>query len=170
MGWVVDANGVQTPTRGPSKQAVQGLGRGRAAQHTAQHTHSAVAPPSCSCPSINRHATVQQHEPSMCLPLASRLSSSLSHLSFPSLLPARLQSSRFTQYGVRHYEMYFPDGTCPSEQTLLRFLDTAEREPGALAVSGWTGRAVLRVAREGLRFLAPGCPPTCLVPASPQMW
>lgn len=30
--------------------------------------------------------------------------------------------------------MYFPDGTCPSEQILLRFLDIAEREPGALAV------------------------------------
>ncbi|KAL4426827.1 hypothetical protein ABPG77_006613 [Micractinium sp. CCAP 211/92] len=44
------------------------------------------------------------------------------------------ESSRFTQYGVRHYEMYFPDGTCPSEQILLRFLDIAEREPGALAV------------------------------------
>lgn len=39
------------------------------------------------------------------------------------------------QYGVRHYEMYFPDGTCPSEQILLRFLEVAEREPGALAVS-----------------------------------
>ncbi|KAI7836708.1 hypothetical protein COHA_009484 [Chlorella ohadii] len=44
------------------------------------------------------------------------------------------ESSRFTQYGVRHYEMYFPDGTCPSEQILLRFLEVAEREPGALAV------------------------------------
>ena len=38
------------------------------------------------------------------------------------------------QFGVRHYEMYFPDGTCPSEQILLRFLEVAEREPGALAV------------------------------------
>ena len=49
------------------------------------------------------------------------------------------EASRFTQYGVRHHEMYFPDGTCPSEQILLRFLDTAEREPGALAVSGGPG-------------------------------
>lgn len=58
------------------------------------------------------------------------------HSSTACLPPAGpLQSSRFTQYGVRHHEMYFPDGTCPSEQILLRFLDTAEREPGALAVS-----------------------------------
>jgi hypothetical protein len=46
------------------------------------------------------------------------------------------ESERFTEAGVRHHEMYFPDGTCPSEQILLRFLDVAEREPGALAVSG----------------------------------
>jgi cell division cycle 14 len=45
------------------------------------------------------------------------------------------ESSRFSGHGVRHHEMYFPDGTCPSEQILLRFLDVAEREPGALAVS-----------------------------------
>jgi cell division cycle 14 len=46
------------------------------------------------------------------------------------------ESSRFTAHGVRHHEMYFPDGTCPSEHILLRFLEVAEREPGALAVSG----------------------------------
>ena len=49
------------------------------------------------------------------------------------------EAARFSEAGVRHHEMYFPDGTCPSEQILLRFLDTAEREPGALAVSGLGG-------------------------------
>lgn len=44
------------------------------------------------------------------------------------------ESERFSQYGIKHLEMYFPDGTCPSEQILLRFLDTAERENGALAI------------------------------------
>ncbi|PSC73661.1 dual specificity phosphatase CDC14A isoform X2 [Micractinium conductrix] len=44
------------------------------------------------------------------------------------------EASRFTEYGVKHHELYFPDGTCPSEQILLRFLELAERETGALAV------------------------------------
>jgi hypothetical protein len=58
------------------------------------------------------------------------------------------EASRFTEAGVRHHEMYFPDGTCPSEQILLRFLDTAEREPGALAVSGVANSVVGRGRRE----------------------
>ena len=62
------------------------------------------------------------------------------------------EASRFTEAGVRHHEMYFPDGTCPSEQILLRFLDTAEREPGALAVSGVASSVVGRGRkREGGR-------------------
>ena len=44
------------------------------------------------------------------------------------------ESSRFTANGVRHHDLYFPDGTCPSEPILYRFLDIVEREPGALAV------------------------------------
>ncbi|GAB4817658.1 hypothetical protein N2152v2_004704 [Parachlorella kessleri] len=44
------------------------------------------------------------------------------------------EAGRFTQYGVKHYEMYFPDGTCPSEPIMYRFLDVVEKEPGALAV------------------------------------
>ena len=46
-----------------------------------------------------------------------------------------MQASRFTAHGVRHHEMYFPDGTCPTEPIMYRFLDLVEREPGALAVS-----------------------------------
>eukprot|EP00887_Chlorella_sp_A99_P005476 scaffold1.g5476.t1 len=44
------------------------------------------------------------------------------------------EASRFTAHGVRHHEMYFPDGTCPTEPIMYRFLETVEREPGALAV------------------------------------
>ena len=36
--------------------------------------------------------------------------------------------------GFRHYEMYFPDGTCPTEAIMRRFLSTVESEPGAVAV------------------------------------
>lgn len=61
-----------------------------------------------------------------------------------------LPSSTHPQYGVRHYEMYFPDGTCPSEQILLRFLEVAEREPGALAV-----RPGLGWAEQGCRVQQP---------------
>lgn len=41
---------------------------------------------------------------------------------------------RFKQAGFRHYELYFPDGTCPTEPILRKFLEIAEQEPGALAI------------------------------------
>ena len=54
------------------------------------------------------------------------------------------EADRFTAHGVKHHEMYFPDGTCPSEPILYRFLETVEKEPGALAVSGWGWRQLQR--------------------------
>ena len=44
------------------------------------------------------------------------------------------ESNRFTSNGVKHHEMYFPDGTCPTESIMYRFLELAEKEPGALAI------------------------------------
>lgn len=41
---------------------------------------------------------------------------------------------RFVDGGFRHYDLYFPDGTCPSEAILMKWLEIAEAEPGALAV------------------------------------
>ncbi|KAI8468258.1 MAG: cell division cycle protein 14, partial [Monoraphidium minutum] len=41
---------------------------------------------------------------------------------------------RFLDGGLRHHELYFPDGSCPPTELLLRFLDIAEQEPGALAI------------------------------------
>jgi len=41
---------------------------------------------------------------------------------------------RFTDGGFNHYDLYFPDGSCPREAILLHFLELAEAEPGALAV------------------------------------
>ncbi|KAF8072515.1 CDC14A [Scenedesmus sp. PABB004] len=41
---------------------------------------------------------------------------------------------RFLDGGFAHTELYFPDGSCPSQDILLRFLALAEAAPGALAV------------------------------------
>jgi protein-tyrosine phosphatase len=44
------------------------------------------------------------------------------------------EGKRFAQGGFAHHELYFPDGSCPPDSLLDRFLALAEREPGALAV------------------------------------
>jgi protein-tyrosine phosphatase len=44
------------------------------------------------------------------------------------------EGARFTAHGVNHHELYFPDGTCPSEPIMYRFLDIVEKEPGAIAI------------------------------------
>mmetsp|Transcript_47807 Transcript_47807/g.88970 ORF Transcript_47807/g.88970 Transcript_47807/m.88970 type:complete len:663 (-) Transcript_47807:447-2435(-) len=41
---------------------------------------------------------------------------------------------RFTDGGFRLHELYFPDGSCPSEAILRRFIELAEAEPGVLSV------------------------------------
>ncbi len=44
-------------------------------------------------------------------------------------------AKRFTDAGFRHYELYFPDGSCPPDTITARFLEIAEREGGtALSV------------------------------------
>jgi len=42
--------------------------------------------------------------------------------------------SRFSKHGINHHDLYFPDGTCPSDGILQKFLAIAENESGALAV------------------------------------
>ncbi|KAI9188660.1 cell division control protein 14 [Blastocladiella emersonii ATCC 22665] len=42
--------------------------------------------------------------------------------------------SVFTRRGIEHVEMYFPDGSCPTDPILHRFLDLAESRNGPLAV------------------------------------
>ena len=44
------------------------------------------------------------------------------------------EARRFEDRGVRVHELYFPDGSCPPQTILRRFMDIAEQEPGALAV------------------------------------
>lgn len=45
-------------------------------------------------------------------------------------------SKRFRDGGFNHFELYFPDGSCPTEPILKRFLELAETEPGAQLCSG----------------------------------
>lgn len=45
------------------------------------------------------------------------------------------ESSRFTDGGFRHHELYFPDGSCPSDAILQQFLRIAEEEHGASVCS-----------------------------------
>jgi cell division cycle 14 len=40
----------------------------------------------------------------------------------------------FTSAGMEHIEMYFPDGTTPTDPILLKFLDICETKPGVIAV------------------------------------
>jgi cell division cycle 14 len=41
---------------------------------------------------------------------------------------------RFTDHGLSHYDLYFPDGSCPPERIVKRFLEIVEGTSGALAV------------------------------------
>ncbi|OMJ75408.1 hypothetical protein SteCoe_25448 [Stentor coeruleus] len=44
------------------------------------------------------------------------------------------EAERFTQRGVKHYDLYFLDGSVPSDNIIKEFLRIAETETGALAV------------------------------------
>lgn len=41
---------------------------------------------------------------------------------------------RFINRGIKHLELYFADGSCPSKEVVQRFLNVADAETGALAV------------------------------------
>eukprot|EP00877_Chromochloris_zofingiensis_P013433 jgi/Chrzof1/8343/Cz03g06260.t1 len=66
---------------------------------------------------------------------------------------------RFLDGGLRHHELYFPDGSCPSEAILMKFLEIAEHEPGALAIHckaglGRTGVLICSYLMKHYRFTA----------------
>ena len=69
---------------------------------------------------------------------------------------------RFTDAGFRHYDLYFPDGSCPSDTILRRFLEITESEHaagGACAVHckaglGRTGVLVGCYLMKHFRFTA----------------
>mmetsp|Transcript_120647 Transcript_120647/g.336652 ORF Transcript_120647/g.336652 Transcript_120647/m.336652 type:complete len:361 (+) Transcript_120647:225-1307(+) len=41
---------------------------------------------------------------------------------------------RFTDHGIRHVDLYFRDGSCPSRSIIYKFLHVTEAEGGAIAV------------------------------------
>jgi cell division cycle 14 len=44
------------------------------------------------------------------------------------------EAERFTRNGIKHYDLYFLDGSVPSDQIISDFLKIAESETGALAI------------------------------------
>lgn len=66
---------------------------------------------------------------------------------------------RFQEGGFRHHELYFPDGSCPSEAILMRFLELAEAEPGVVCIHckaglGRTGVLICCYIMKHYRFTA----------------
>jgi cell division cycle 14 len=55
--------------------------------------------------------------------------------------------------------MYFPDGSCPADSIIQRFLETVEAEPGAIAVHckaglGRTGVLICSYIMKHFKFTA----------------
>jgi cell division cycle 14 len=44
------------------------------------------------------------------------------------------EASRFTKAGIKHIDLYFLDGSTPSEEIIERFLEVVEKEPKAIAI------------------------------------
>ncbi|XP_041976343.1 tyrosine-protein phosphatase CDC14-like [Aricia agestis] len=43
-------------------------------------------------------------------------------------------SNTFTSNGILHYDLYFPDGSCPQKHIVMKFLEISEETTGAIAV------------------------------------
>lgn len=44
------------------------------------------------------------------------------------------EGSAFTSGGFQHHDLFFPDGSCPSNEIVLRFLDICENSKGGVAI------------------------------------
>jgi len=64
---------------------------------------------------------------------------------------------RFTDHGIKHVDMYFLDGSCPSREIINKFIYLAESEPGAIGVHckaglGRTGTLIGLYAQKHYQF------------------
>lgn len=67
--------------------------------------------------------------------------------------------NRFINNGIKHVDLYFPDGTCPSREIISKFLHIVENESGPIAIHckaglGRTGTLIGLYAMKHLRFPA----------------
>jgi len=68
--------------------------------------------------------------------------------------------NRFKKNGIKHTDLYFLDGSCPSDEIIDNFLKIVEAEKGAVAVHckaglGRTGSLIAAYAMKHYKFLAP---------------
>jgi cell division cycle 14 len=66
---------------------------------------------------------------------------------------------RFVDKGIKHHELYFLDGSCPSKEIIAKFLDLTERDQGAVGVHckaglGRTGTLIGLYAMKHYHFPA----------------
>jgi len=64
---------------------------------------------------------------------------------------------RFTDHGLKHVDLYFLDGSCPSREIINKFLYIVENEPGAIAIHckaglGRTGTLIGLYAQKHMQF------------------
>lgn len=70
------------------------------------------------------------------------------------------EAKRFVDGGFDHHDLFFPDGSCPPDAILDRFLDIAETASGAIAIHckaglGRTGSLIAAYMMKHFRFTAP---------------
>lgn len=66
---------------------------------------------------------------------------------------------RFINHGIKHVDLYFLDGSCPSREIISKFLHIVENEPGAIAVHckaglGRTGSLIALYCMKHFQFPA----------------